>query len=293
MAQVIVTGSSGQLGSTLQAQKAFSDVLYLDHNTLDIQDTRAVRQFLEREKPAWVVNCAAYTAVDAAQNYPDLAFAINAYAVRQLAESCAERGIALLHISTDYVFGGVGNSPHNEHAVVHPEGIYAQSKYAGEVAVLNTETGIVLRTSWLYSYFGKNFFRTILKKCLAGESLRVVADQCGSPTWTGNLANAISSIVTSGFTQRGVFHYTDLGICSWYDFACFIRYLAGTSNTIVPINTEEWKAAAPRPSFSVLDSTYSRALWHLNAQNWMEGVSACYHHLLAKDNGTFYKLNYF
>lgn len=292
MARIIVTGSDGQLGRSLREYREQGEVRYLNRRDLDIRDGASLRNILKEEKPQWLINCAAYTAVDAAETSRALAFAINGEAVRTLAQICKETGTRLLHISTDYVFGGTGNLPHAETSVVHPEGIYAQSKRAGEVAVQDSGAGIVLRTSWLYSYFERNFFRTILRKCIAGESLRVVADQIGTPTWAGNLAQTIWHIVEGVTPRAGLYHYSDLGACSWYDFACYIRKLAGTNNCIEPIGSEEWKAAAPRPHFSLLDSRQSRRELNLGAMNWMEGVERCYRALLQYENGTYFEREY-
>ena len=292
MAQIVVTGSDGQLGRSLREYREQREVRYLSRSDLDIRDGASLRRILRAEQPRWVINCAAYTAVDAAETSRALAFTINGEAVHTLAQICRETGTYLLHISTDYVFGGTGNLPHTEHSVVHPEGVYAQSKRAGEVAVLNSGAGIILRTSWLYSYFERNFFRTILRKCLAGESLRVVADQIGTPTWAGNLAQAIWRIVEGNAPNSGIYHYSDLGACSWYDFACYIRKQAGTDNSIEPIGSEEWKAVAPRPHFSVLDSRQSRRELHLGAVNWIEGVERCYHALMQYENGTYFEHEY-
>jgi len=292
LAQIIVTGANGQLGRSLQACKQLQDVRYLSHNDLDICDGTAIRQLLNEEKPSWLINCAAYTAVDAAESNSTLAYAINGRAVQTLADSCLESDTHLLHISTDYVFSGEGNRPHTENAVVHPEGVYAKSKRMGEVAVLNSAAGLVLRTSWLYSYYERNFFRTILKKCLGGAQLRVVSDQIGTPTWAGNLARAICQIVSNNQRLTGVYHFSDLGTCSWFDFACYIRKVAGTSNEIIPIRTSEWQAAAPRPQFSVLDSAWTRALLHLDAENWLTGVEHCYNSLVQLKEGRYFHEEY-
>lgn len=287
MAQVIVTGSGGQLGRSLYESRRLQDVRYLNRRDLDILDGASVRTLLERERPQWLINCAAYTAVDEAERQPKLAYAINRQAVQTLAQICKEFDTHLLHISTDYVFGGEGNLPHKEHSVVHPEGVYAKSKRAGEVAVLNTGAGMVLRTSWLYSYYERNFFHTILKRCLSGDALHVVADQIGTPTWAGNLAEAICQIVERNIRITGLYHYSDLGACSWYDFACYIRKLAGTNNSIAPISSEEWKAAAPRPHYSVLDSSMSRKMLGVSAVHWIEGVDTCYNKLCEVKNGAY------
>lgn len=292
MSQVIVTGSDGQLGRSLRACQQLCDVVYLNRQDLDILDGARLRTLLRRERPQWLINCAAYTAVDEAECKREEAYAINSRAVDTLSRICGEVGTHLLHISTDYVFGGEGNRPHREEEVVHPEGVYAQSKRGGEVAVLSHGVGLVIRTSWLYSCFGRNFFRTVLTKSLRGEPLKVVADQIGTPTWAGHLAGVICQIVMNDIRVMGVYHYTDLGACSWYDFAYYLRRLAGASNPIEPIRSEEWPALAPRPRYSVLDSSQSRKLLGVEAVHWMEGVDRCYEMLRTLDNGTYYMREY-
>ena len=219
--RVVVTGANGQLGRTLRYLSPWTEVAYLSHADLDVTSRVALSRFFEEFRPQWVVNCAAYTAVDRAESEVYAAYRVNALAPRLLAECAAEVGAHLLHISTDYVFCGEGNLPHTEQAVPAPGGVYARSKRAGEIAALDAGNTLVLRTSWLYSYYDRNFFRSILTKCLQQTSLRVVYDQVGTPTWATNLAQAIIAIVNKECRETGIFHYSDLGVCSWFDFACY------------------------------------------------------------------------
>ncbi len=292
MSKVLVTGAQGQLGRTLHEIAPWSEVVFLSHADLDIASRTAVQEVFRSYRPDWVVNCAAYTAVDRAEVDPEAAYRVNALGPRLLAESAVEVGAHLLHISTDYVFGGVGNLPHREEDVPAPEGVYAQSKRAGEIAVLSTGNALVLRTSWLYSYYDRNFFHTILLKCLQGTPLRVIYDQVGTPTWATHLAQAIVSLVTQNRRSIGIYHYSDLGVASWFDFACYLRMLLGTTNTILPIRSEEWKSAAPRPACSVLDSQATRASLGLFAVSWLDGVRECFEELRQRDNGDFFRKEY-
>ena len=290
--RVVVTGANGQLGRTLRYLSPWTEVAYLSHADLDVMSRVALARFFEQFRPQWVVNCAAYTAVDRAESEVDAAYQVNALAPRLLAECAAEVGAHLLHISTDYVFCGEGNLPHTEQAVAAPEGVYARSKRAGEIAALDAGNALVLRTSWLYSYYDRNFFRTIVTKCLQNVSLRVIYDQVGTPTWVTNLAQAIIKIVNKECRETGIFHYSDLGVCSWFDFACYLRMLVGATNEVLPIRTNEWSAAAPRPAYSVLDSAYTRAHFGLETMSWLEGVRACFEELKGREAGAFFHREY-
>ena len=292
MARILVTGGEGQLAHALQDAHILEDTRYLGHAQLDVTDRAHVRQILQIERPEWVINCAAYTQVDAAETHSPLAYAVNESGVRFLVETCEKIGARLLHISTDYVFGGSGNIPHKEDAVVHPESVYAKSKRAGELAVLSSDCGIVLRTSWLYSYYERNFFRTILTHCLRGNTLRVVADQIGTPTWAGNLARVIGVILAQPTPLNGILHYSDSGACSWYDFACAIAQCAQSSSEITPIATEDWDAPAPRPRFSLLDCRKTLTRLGLRAPDWQTGLRTCYAELRARKGGQYYRATY-
>lgn len=275
--RVLVTGAGGQLATHLQGLAEGEHAvewLFYPREALDITSLAQVYEVLGAVRPDWVVNAAAYTAVDLAERESELAFAVNAAGVGNLSKAASELGIRLLHISTDYVFTQEGNTPRLESDIPAPRGVYAWSKREGELRVLSSGAGMVLRTSWLYSRIGRNFYRTIGELLRGDRAFGVVYDQVGTPTWVGSLARAIASLVARDCYIPGVYHYTDLGVASWYDFAMAIH--AGVGGVeILPIRTAEYPTPAPRPSFSVLDSAYSRRKLGLEAVHWTEALRQC------------------
>lgn len=284
---ILVTGSNGQLGTEIRKavkgspnRYIFSDISSLpgvDTLYLDITDKTAVSLVCESEKVDIVVNCAAYVDVEKAESDLAMARLLNAEGPAALAAVCVERGALLIHISTDYVFGGMMPLPIREDAPVAPTGVYGATKLEGERAVLDSGCkSIIFRTAWLYSAHGRNFVRTMKGLTAERKKLNVVFDQVGSPTWAADLARCIVHVIESGQSgKHGVYHYSDEGVCSWYDFACAIRDLAGNSCDIRPCHSEDYPSKVKRPSFSVLDKTLVKKTFGVEIPHWYESLKKC------------------
>jgi dTDP-4-dehydrorhamnose reductase len=274
--KVLVTGSAGQVGAALLASAPDGvHAVGCDRSRLDLADTAAIRRIVEAERPAVVINCAAYTAVDKAESERELAFAINANAPAALAHACRQVGARLVHVSTDYVFDGRGPRPYRPDDPTAPLSVYGESKLAGERAVA-AEGGLdwrVVRTAWVYSAGGKNFLNTMLRLLAERDEVRVVADQVGTPTSAPTLSSFLWAVArTDG--EPGVLHYTDAGVASWYDFAVAIHEEARAAGRIsnhpriVPIATEDYPTPARRPAYSVLDARSSLARVGATRPHW-------------------------
>ena len=257
---VLVTGANGQLGSEIQNNThRISNYYFSDADSLDITDARAIRAFVQQHAINLIVNCAAYTNVDKAEDDCATAEAINHTAVAHLASVCKEFQLPLIHISTDYVFGGTKNTPYSETDATQPLGVYGRTKLAGEQAIQNSGIEhLIIRTSWLYSLrFGNNFVKTIQR--LSGErpQLKVVADQVGTPTNAADLANFIVQAIENAWYRgkREVYHFSNEGVCSWYDFAVAIVAATGNTCEVLPCTSAEFSSKVTRPSYSVLDKT--------------------------------------
>ena len=278
---ILVTGGNGQLGSALRLASAESSHRYVftDVAELDITSAAAVEALFERERVDVVVNCAAYTAVDLAEENEAQADLINHRAVALLAEACKRQNATLIHISTDYIFSGEADAPYKEDAEPAPLSVYGRTKLLGERAI--AESGcrhIILRTAWLYSEFGRNFFKTMQSLTASREEVRVVADQIGTPTYAGDLAAAIAYIINSGQLGKcGIYHYTNEGVCSWYDFACEIARLSGhTACKVTPCTTADYPTKAHRPRYSVLDKSKFIATFGLAIPEWRESLKGIF-----------------
>ena len=274
---ILVTGGNGQLGCSLRLASAESPNRYIftDIEELDIASATAVEAFFEREKVDVVVNCAAYTAVDLAEDEEPIADTINHRAVALLAQACKRYNATLIHISTDYVFSGEATTPYNEECTPAPINTYGRTKLAGEKAV--AESGcksIILRTSWLYSEFGRNFCKTMQSLTATRPEIKVVADQIGTPTYAGDLAAAITYIIDSNQLGKcGTYHYSNEGVCSWYDFACEIARLSGHNECeIKPCTTADYPTKAQRPHYSVLDKSKVVATFGISIPNWQDSL---------------------
>lgn len=274
--RVLVTGANGQLGSELRLV-ASADYIFTDIAELDITDVDAVAEFVERNRIDTIVNCAAYTNVELAEEEGDIAERVNTTAVAILAGVAKRYNARLIHISTDYVFGGeYFDAPIKENKTPAPLGVYGRTKLLGERAI--AESGcdyVILRTSWLYSAFGKNFVKTIL--CLASkrEELRVVSDQIGSPTYARDLAKVIAQICQSRDFEGGIYHYSNRGEISWYDFARAIVEIGVAECKISPCTTAEYGAKAPRPAYSVLDTSKICNALGCEIPQWRDSLTEC------------------
>lgn len=277
---ILVTGSNGQLGNEMRriaTQASQHQFHFTDVAELDITNPDAVQQAAHGMQA--IVNCAAYTNVDKAEDDLATARLINATAVGNLAAAAKANGALLLHISTDYVFGGQGNTPYTETDATHPLGAYGLTKWEGEQAIAASGCrAIIIRTAWLYSIHGKNFVKTMRSLMSSRPELRVVFDQIGTPTYAGDLADAIAAILNSDLTDKklGTYHYTNEGVCSWYDFAMAIRELSGLASCrVTPCHSNEFPSKATRPAFSVLDKSKIRAAFGLDIPHWRESLIRC------------------
>ena len=280
--KILLAGGSGQLAQELQPILLSSgEVIAVDRTRLDLSQPESIRQAMAQIQPDLVVNAAAYTAVDKAENEPELAHAVNGIAPGIFAEECEKRGASLIHFSTDYVFDGTHGSAYLETDITNPLGTYGKSKLAGEEAIRNAvNRHIIIRTAWVYGNGGKgNFVKTMLRLGKEREEIRVVADQIGSPTWTGDLAAAVSQIIPQIKPEIfGTYQYTNSGVCSWYDFAIAIFEEAAQLGfplkvqRVIPITTAEYPTPAKRPAFSVLSTVKISAILGTYPPHWRQGL---------------------
>lgn len=277
--KILVTGANGQLGReihNLSSAYPQFDYIFLPRDELAIENAESVKLFFTKNRPQYCINCAAYTAVDKAESEKQLAFIINSEAVGVLAAVCKEYSCRFIHISTDYVFDGTASAPYKEEAATNPQSIYGASKLEGEKKALeyNPDT-IIIRTSWVYSEFGKNFVKTMLKLMNEKEEINVVCDQYGSPTYATDLAEMILQIIASENWQPGVYHYSNDGVISWYDFALMIKELSGSKCKVKPISTSQYPTPAKRPAYSVLDKTKIQKDFGIVLKNWKVSLAEC------------------
>lgn len=283
MAVILITGADGQLGNELkEASKNYYgyDFIFTDIHTLDITDPAKVEEFLKANDPDWIINCAAYNLVDKAEADPEAAMKINAEAVRNIAQVIKGSDCRFIHVSSDYVYEGAASVPYNENSAVNPQSAYGRSKLAGEKFAFVHPASMVIRTSWLYSSFGNNFVKTILRHASEKDCLNVVFDQTGTPTWAADLAGAIMNIVSGVIRNRfafnaGVFNYSNEGVCTWFDFAVEIINEAGLPCKVNPILSSDFAQAAKRPSYSVMDKTRIKETYELNIPHWRESLKKC------------------
>ena len=278
---ILVTGANGQLGREMQRLGAVSpnNYIFTDIEQLDITNADAVMYVAKHYSIDAIINCAAYTNVDKAENDEATAELINATAVGNLARAMKEVDGTLFHISTDYVFGREGNTPRTEEMPLDPLGVYGRTKLHGEMAIADSGCkALIFRTSWLYSEFGNNFLKTMLRLTAEKETLNVVFDQVGTPTYAGDLALAIFSIIEAGVYSgnEGIYHFSNEGVCSWYDFAVEIANAAGnTSCRITPCHSSELPSSVTRPSYSVLDKTKIKETFDIDIPYWKESMEYC------------------
>ena len=278
---ILVTGANGQLGREMQHLGAVSpnNYIFTDVAELDVTDAGAVLRAAEQTRAEAIVNCAAYTNVERAEEDEATADLLNRLAPANLAAAAAATGATLIHISTDYVFDGTAHLPYAEQAPTAPLGVYGRTKLAGEQAVEASGCShLILRTAWLYSAFGNNFLKTMLRLTAERESLSVVFDQIGTPTYAGDLALAIFSVIEGGRLRgnEGIYHFSDEGACSWYDFAVEIAAAAGHDKCrIEPCHTAEYPSKAPRPAYSVLDKSKFKTTFAIEIPHWRESMLYC------------------
>lgn len=277
---VLITGCRGQLGSEIQhlAPTMPEDIqfIFTDKEELDITNRNDVYNFVEQNKVSVIVNCAAYTAVDKAETDVELAEILNHIAPTYLAEAIDSIGGSMIQISTDYVFDGNNCRPYNEDDITNPQSVYGRTKLAGEEGVIRSCVGaMVIRTSWLYSTYGNNFVKTMIRLGKEREQLGVVADQVGTPTYARDLAMVIMTILKNGIVP-GVYHYSNEGVTSWYDFTKSIHRLAGISDCKVsPIKSEDYPVAAVRPHYSVFDKTKIKTTFNIDIPWWEDSLKNC------------------
>ena len=278
---ILVTGANGQLGNEMRVvSKGSSDrYIFTDVEELDITNRDAVANFVKENDIKVVVNCAGYTNVEKAEDEENLAELINAQAVEYLALACRENHATLIHISTDYVFGGnEGNTPRKENEPVNPTGAYGRTKLHGEQAIWKVGCNyLIIRTAWLYSEFGNNFVKTMRKLTSERDKLNVVFDQIGTPTYAFDLANVIFKIIEERRYDEltGIYHFSNEGVISWYDFAKEICELSGNSCDIQPCHSDEFPSKVKRPSYSVLDKTKIKNSLNITIPHWKESLKKC------------------
>lgn len=292
---ILVTGANGQLGQCFQKASAqFPNIPFIFRNAaeMDITQYTALRKTIQKlhadTETLWIVNCAAYTAVDKAESEPQKADQVNRIGVKNLARICAEHQLPLIHFSTDYVYHTKQNTPFQETDTVSPKGIYAQTKMAGERAALkaNPDRTMILRTSWVYSEFGHNFVKTMLRLGAERDLVKVVADQIGSPTYAPDLANTVLHIYQLVQNREvalanlsGIWHYANEGVASWYDLASAVFEYSKLPCKVEPIATREYPTPAQRPPFSVLDKSKIKAAFGLEIPHWRVSLKNCLHEL--------------
>ncbi|MEO7306831.1 MAG: dTDP-4-dehydrorhamnose reductase [Ferruginibacter sp.] len=278
---ILVTGAHGQLGSelhTIAPQFPYCQFLFAAKEELDITNFNSIIKYFQGHSVDYCINCAAYTAVDKAESEKEMAFLINADAVAILAKICAKNNTQLIHISTDYVFDGTAKQPYKERDETCPVGIYGISKLQGEeLAVKHCPSTIIIRTSWLYSSFKNNFVKTMLRLMKEKDSINVVNDQSGSPTYAADLALAIMHIINSGISHAnpGIYNYADEGTTNWYEFALAIKNISGSNCTVNPITTAAYPTAAKRPAYSVLDTTKIKKVFGVSIPEWEDSLKKC------------------
>lgn len=280
MANILVTGANGQLGMELRkiGFTILDEVFYTDVAELDITDKEAIRKFVLQHEIDTIVNCAAYTAVDRAEDEPEKAELINVEAVKNLAKVAQAENCLLIHISTDYVFDGTAIEPYSEKSKMNPLGVYGRTKQAGERVIADSHClSIIIRTAWLYSEYGNNFVKTMLRLAKERGELNVVSDQIGSPTYAADLAKAIVTIISDDnvIEKMGIYHYSNEGICSWYEFAKEIVRLGDITCHIEPLTTEQYPTRVKRPAYSVLDKTKIKREFGVEVPEWKEALARC------------------
>lgn len=277
--KLLITGANGQLGNEMRValqQYPSIEALYTDVDTLDITDLAQLDAFVATEGISHIVNCAAYTAVDKAEDDEPTATKVNVDAVRNLGVVAKKYGAKIVHVSTDYVFDGCGHKPYTEDMPVCPTNVYGRTKLAGEEAlVAECEDAIIIRTSWLYSSFGNNFVKTMLRLGRERDTLNVIFDQVGTPTYAADLAQVIFTIIAEREWVAGIYHFSNEGVCSWYDFTIMIHRLAGIECRVMPIESSAYPVRTPRPHYSVLNKSKIKTTFGIEVPYWVESLQRC------------------
>lgn len=279
--EILITGANGQLGREfreLSASTREHHFTFTDIDELDITSQNALEKFFAKQKFQCIINCAAYTAVDKAEEEKEKAVLLNATAVKYLAECASSMNALFVHFSTDYVFDGKNHKPYLENDLTNPKSMYGKSKLDGEVEVIfNSKKAIIIRTSWLYSSYGNNFVKTIINKGKEKGILNVVADQVGSPTYANDLAKAVLEIIPKYKSENKfeIFNYANEGVCSWYDFAKEIVHISGIKCRINPIETKDYPVAAKRPSYSVFNKNKIKHAFDISIPYWKDSLREC------------------
>ncbi len=276
---ILITGANGQLGMefrSIERDFPLFDFLFVSKDELSIADETAVEKFFSENKIDHCVNCAAYTAVDKAESEKELAFEINGYAVGRLAAVCKKNGTSFIHISTDYVFNGQGTKPYKETDPTDPVNIYGASKLVGEEEAMkyNGES-IIIRTSWVYSSYGKNFVKTMMRLMCEKESISVVNDQKGCPTYANDLAIAIISMIEGNDRAAGIFNYSNKGVITWYEFALAIKEIFKSKCEVHPVPSSQYPTPAKRPAYSVMDTGKIQETFNIEIPDWKDSLAKC------------------
>lgn len=278
MKNILITGANGQLGSeirVLSQEHNQYNYFFTDVDSLDICNEQAIIDYVTVNRIDLIVNCAAYTAVDNAEDNKELADKLNRVAPGYLARAAQKRGAGIIQVSTDYVFDGTNHIPYREDEKTCPASVYGTTKLAGEEEVMaECEKTVIIRTAWLYSTFGNNFVKTMIRLGRERDSLGVIFDQVGTPTYARDLARAIFAIINKGLV-RGIYHFSDEGVCSWYDFTKTIHRLVGISCVVKPLHTADYPTKAARPHYSVLDKTKIKTTFGIEIPHWEESLEEC------------------
>jgi dTDP-4-dehydrorhamnose reductase len=277
--KILVTGANGQLGMELQQlAKAYPlfEFIFTTRGEMPLDNPEAISNFIAKRQPQYFINCAAHTAVDKAESEKELAYKINEEAPGIIANACRKNNVQLIHISTDYVFNGTGTVPYKESDTTDPVNLYGDSKLQGEKKVMEfNPDSIIIRTAWVYSEFGKNFVKTMLRLMADKDQISVVSDQSGTPTYAADLAEATLQIISSGEWTPGIYHFSNEGAITWYDFAVAINELSGNNCKVNPIPSSQYPTPAKRPFYSVLDKTKIRQTFNIQPKDWKASLSIC------------------
>lgn len=277
MSKAIIFGASGQLGNCIKSiTGADSETFYFPGEAeANILDVEALDKIFEAQKPDYVINCAAYTAVDKAEDDSELSEKVNVTGVKNLADQCAKYGAVLIHVSTDFVFKGDVARPLTESDPTHPISVYGQTKLDGEKAAAQIEKHFIVRTGWLYSEHGNNFVKTMLKLGADRDELRIIADQVGTPTYAIDLAGFILHVIEQQSTAYGIYHYSNEGVTSWFDFARAVFDVSETRVKAIPIRTDQYPTRATRPSYSVMDKSKAKETFGIEIPYWRDSLIKC------------------